>query len=137
VAGAIVRKGGQIIQEESDRIGYVAVGKAALTGAGKLPAKYVIHAVGPRWGEGDEDAKLKNAVLSSLKLAAEEKFKSVSLPAISSGIFGFPKERCAEIILAAAAEYLQTHPEVSVKEVRICLYDQPTVQAFEAAFGKL
>lgn len=137
VAGAIVSKGGQIIQEESDRIGYVAVGKAALTGAGKLPAKYVIHAVGPRWGEGDEDGKLKSAVLSSLELAAEEEFASVSLPAISSGIFGFPKERCAEIILAAAAEYLQAHPDASVKEVRICLYDPPTVAAFEAAFGKL
>lgn len=137
VAGAIVRKGGQIIQEESDKIGYVPVGKAALTGAGKLPAKYVIHAVGPQWGEGDEDRKLKSAVLSSLELAAEENFASVSLPAISSGIFGFPKERCAEIILAAAAEYLQTHPGASVKEVRICLYDPPTVAAFEAAFAEL
>lgn len=137
VAGAIVRKGGQVIQEESDKIGYVPVGKAALTGAGKLPARYVIHAVGPQWGEGDEDRKLKSAVLSSLELAAEENFASVSLPAISSGIFGFPKERCAEIILAVAAEYLQFHPDASLKEVRICLFDQPTVAAFEAAFAEL
>jgi O-acetyl-ADP-ribose deacetylase (regulator of RNase III) len=87
VAGAIVRKGGLVIQEESDKIGYVPVGEVALTTAGGLPARYVIHAVGPRWGEGDEDNKLKNAVLNSLKLATKENFQSVSLPAISSGIF--------------------------------------------------
>lgn len=136
VAAAIVRKGGREIQLESDKIGYVPVGEAALTGAGKLPAKYVIHAVGPQWGEGDEDRKLENAVLNSLKLAAKENLRSVSLPAISSGIFGFPKERCAEIILAAAANYLETHPQSSLQEVRICLFDQPTVEAFKKAFGK-
>ena len=69
VAGAIVRKGGQVIQEESDRIGYVPVGKAALTSAGRLPARFVIHTVGPRWGEGDEEAKLASAVASALDLA--------------------------------------------------------------------
>lgn len=137
VAGAIVRKGGDIIQEESDKIGYVPVGEAALTGAGKLPAKYVIHAVGPRWGEGDEERKLENAVASSLKLASRENFRSVSLPAISSGIFGFPKERCAEIILAASGGYLKANPKTSLQEVRICLFDQPTVEAFEKAFKNL
>lgn len=134
VAGAIVRKGGQEIQAESDRIGYVPVGEAALTGAGKLPAKYVIHAVGPQWGEGDEDRKLENAVLNSLKLAAKENLRSLSLPAISSGIFGFPKERCAEIIIATAAGYLENHPQSSLQAVRICLFDQPTVEAFKEAF---
>src|SRR3990172_3915451 len=94
VAGAIVKKGGQIIQKESDKIGYVPVGKSAITTAGKLPSKYVIHAVGPRWGEGDEDNKLKSAVISSFKLADEKKLKSISIPAISAGIFGFPKDRC-------------------------------------------
>jgi O-acetyl-ADP-ribose deacetylase (regulator of RNase III) len=137
VAGAIVRKGGQVIQEESDKIGHVSVGEAALTTAGKLPAKYVIHAVGPQWGEGDEDNKLKNAVLNSLKLAAAKNFQSVSLPAISSGIFGFPKERCAEIILSTASEYLQKNPHMSLKEVRICLFDQPTVEVFETALSSL
>ena len=137
VAGAIVRKGGLVIQEESDIIGYVPVGEAALTTAGKLPARYVIHAVGPRWGEGDEDNKLKNAVLNSLKLAARENFQSLSLPAISSGIFGFPKDRCAEIILSTASGYLKDNPGVSLKEVRICLFDRPTVEVFEIAFKAL
>lgn len=137
VAGAIVRKGGAIIQEESDRIRYVAVGEAALTGAGKLPARHVIHAVGPRWGEGDEDAKLKNAVHNSLALAAKQQFRTVSLPAISAGIFGFPLARCAGIILQTAAAYLADHPHSSLEEVRICLFDAPTVAEFEAQFANL
>ena len=69
VAGAIVRKGGSIIQIESDRIGYVPVGECAVTTAGALSAKYVIHTVGPRWGEGDEETKLRSAVRNTLKTA--------------------------------------------------------------------
>ncbi|GAB4363336.1 MAG: macro domain-containing protein [Calditrichia bacterium] len=137
VAGAIVRKGGKIIQDESDKIGYVLVGEAALTSAGELPADFVIHAVGPRWGEGDEDTKLKNAVTNSLKLAEENKFGSISLPAISSGIFGFPKERCAEIILKTVYDYLLNQPQGSLREVRICLYDTPTLEVFEKEFQKI
>src|SRR3972149_5650856 len=68
VAGAIVRKGGKVIQEESDEIGYVPVGGAAITTGGNLKANHVIHAVGPRLGEGNEDEKLRNAPLSSLRL---------------------------------------------------------------------
>ncbi len=136
VAGVIVRKGGQVIQEESDKIGYVPVGEAALTGAGALAAKYVIHAVGPRWGEGDEDNKLRNAVQNSLKLATREGFQSISLPAISAGIFGFPKDRCAKIILETITVYLaEDHPAPT--EVRVCLFDQPTLTAFQAAFESI
>src|SRR5215467_14112323 len=89
VAGAIVRKGGAIIQQESDKIGYVQVGSAVITTSGKLPCNAVIHTVGPRMGEGNEDSKLRKAVQSSLKLAADQGFKSISMPAISSGILGF------------------------------------------------
>lgn len=139
VAGTIVRKGGQIIQEESDKIGYVPVGKAAITTAGSLTAKYVIHAVGPRWGEGDEDNKLKNAVINSLKLASEKNLKSISIPAISSGIFGFPKDRCAEILLRESAGYLKKNPETSLNEINICIFDDQTVKIFlkefESQFG--
>src|SRR5512137_2976755 len=70
VAGAIVRKGGQVIQEESDAIGFVPVGGAAMTTAGRLTARHVIHAVGPRMGEGDEDHKLRSAITSVLRLAS-------------------------------------------------------------------
>lgn len=134
VAGAIIKKGGRIIQEESNRIGFVAVGQAAMTQAGNLPARFVIHAVGPRWGEGEEDSKLRNAVENSLKLAEQNNFHTISLPAISSGIFGFPKDRCAGIILSAIQEYLHQHPTGSLGEVRICLYDEATLQVFREQF---
>ena len=97
VAAAIVRIGGNLIQQESDKIGFVPVGSAVVTSAGKLPSKAVIHTVGPKMGE-DEDNKLRKAVQSSLILASEKGFKSVSMPAISSGIYGFPKDRCAKIL---------------------------------------
>ncbi len=134
VAGAIVRRGGPIIQEESDRIGFVKVGEAALTGGGNLPVRFVIHAVGPRWGEGDEDNKLRQAVENSLKLAESRKLHTISLPAISSGIFGFPKDRCARIILTTIRQYLAHHPAGSLSEVRICLFDDDTLNVFMEKF---
>ncbi len=136
VAGTIVRKGGQIIQEESDKIGFVPVGHAAITVAGKLPSKFVIHAVGPRMGEGDEDNKLKSAVLSSLSLAAEKGLKSISIPAISSGIFGFPKDRCAMILIREAVNFIKEHPDTSLEVVEFCVYDAPTIDYFEKEFEK-
>lgn len=137
VAAAISGKGGSSIQKESDEIGFVNVGEAAITGGGNLPAKYVIHAVGPQWGEGDEDEKLKNAVLSSLKLGDKKKIQSMSMPAISAGIFGFPKDRCAEILIHNIIEYLESNPDSTLKEVRICLFDQPTLEAFKQAYNRI
>ena len=136
VAGAIVRKGGQIIQEESDRIGYTPVGTAVVTSAGKLPSKYVIHTVGPRMGEGDEDAKLKSAVLSTLALASEKGLKSVSMPAISSGIFGFPKDRCAAILVGETYNFLK-EKETSLDVVEFCVHDDVTAVHFKREFEGL
>src|SRR5689334_22930847 len=90
VAGAIRQKGGPSIQEECNRIGGTPVGTAVMTGAGNLKARQVIHAVGPQMGEGDEDKKLASAVRAALALADRRGFKSIALPAISTGIFGFP-----------------------------------------------
>ncbi len=137
VAGAIVRKGGRVIQEESDRIGYVPVGNAAVTGAGRLPCKYVIHTVGPRMGEGDEDNKLKSAVLSSLKLASGKGLKSISVPAISSGIFGFPKDRCAEILVREALNYLNDNTKTSLQLIEFCVYDDLTLGYFKKEMEKI
>ncbi|MFQ5904731.1 MAG: macro domain-containing protein [Candidatus Binatia bacterium] len=137
VAGAIVRKGGRIIQEESDRIGRVPTGSAALAGAGSLPCRHVIHAVGPVWGSGDEENKLVSAVRSSLTLAEQHRLSSISFPAISSGIFGFPLDRCARLLLETAQEFLAANPSSNVREVRFCLIDQPTLDEFIAAFDRL
>jgi O-acetyl-ADP-ribose deacetylase (regulator of RNase III) len=137
VAGAIVRKGGRIIQDESDKIGYVPVGGAAITTGGKLKARYVIHAVGPRMGEGDEDNKLKSAIKSVLSLAAEERLKSISVPAISAGIFGFPKGRCAEILVGETVTFLKSRPESSLKLVEFCIFDKEAFEHFKAEFEKV
>ncbi len=128
VAGAIRRKGGPSIQQECNEHGPIKVGEAAITGAGNLKARYVIHAVGPMMGEGDEDNKLRNATLSSLKLADEKGLKSISFPAISTGIFGYPIDRCANIMLTTAMEYL---PECANLEcIVFCLYGAESFNIF-------
>ncbi len=118
VARAIVRKGGRIIQEESNRIGYVPVGQVAVTTAGRLPARYVIHAVGPRWGEGDEDRKLRDAVRNALQKAEDLGLQSIALPAISMGIFGFPRDRGTRILLETVVDFLKQQAR-SLQEVRL------------------
>ena len=128
VAGAIRRKGGPKIQAECDKIGGTFVGGAVITTGGNLKAKHVIHAVGPRMGEGDEDRKLKNATLNSLKLADENHLQSISFPAISTGIFGFPIERCAEIMLKATIEYLKG--QTGLQQVVFCLFGRDSYDVF-------
>jgi len=130
VAGAIVRKGGRIIQEESDAIGFVPVGGAVLTSGGKLRARHVIHAVGPRMGEGDEDWKLKSAITSVLKLATENGFAKIAVPAISAGIFGFPRDRCAKILVGETAAFLRDNPASSLKLVEFCIVDAEAFDLF-------
>lgn len=125
VAGAIKQKGGPAIQEECNRIGGAFEGSAVITGGGNLSAKHVIHAVGPRMGEGDEDNKLKNATLNSLKIAANKGVKSISFPAISTGIFGFPTDRCAGIMLSSVMNYLEE--ETGIKKVVFCLFGQESL----------
>lgn len=139
VAGAIVREGGRIIQEESDRIvrerGPVKVGEAVYTSAGSLSAEYVIHAVGPRMGEGNEDEKLRNATWNSLKLAEQLGLNSIVFPAISTGVFGYPKDKCAQVMLRTIKDYVFSGGRV--KEIMICLYDEETYRIFEEALWKI
>ncbi len=137
VAGAIVRKGGRVIQDESDKIGHVPVGGAAITTGGALKARYVIHAVGPRMGEGDEDNKLKKAITSVLTLATEEKLRSISVPAISAGIFGFPKDRCAKILVNETSAFLIKTPATSLEMVEFCIFDQEAFEYFRQELEKL
>lgn len=137
VAGAIVRKGGRIIQEESDAIGFVNVGSAAITSGGKLKARHVIHAVGPRMGEGDEDNKLKKAIRSVLALAGEKGFASISVPAISAGIFGLPKDRCARILVGETAVFLKQASATPLRLVEFCIFDQEAFGYFRDEIGKL
>src|SRR5512146_442237 len=129
VAWAISKKGGLAIQKESDawirHHGAVTHARPAWTSGGLLPAKYVIHAVGPVWGDGDEDNKLASAVTGSLRVAEELKCESISMPAISTGIFGFPKERAAGILFSNIEKYFADVKSSTLRIVRIVLFDEP------------
>jgi O-acetyl-ADP-ribose deacetylase (regulator of RNase III) len=138
VAGAIRRAGGTSIQAECDKLGGCPSGGAVITGGGHLPAKHVIHAVGPVWGsQSDEesDRLLGSACSEALQRARENGLASVALPSISTGIFGFPVERAAPILLGAARDHLSG--ETSVETVVFCLFDDATLQAYEAALADL
>lgn len=129
VAGAIRAKGGPSIQEECNRIGGTAVGTAVVTAAGNLKAKHVIHAVGPRKGEGEEDRKLASAVRASLALAERQGMRSIALPAISAGNFGFPMDRCARIMLTEIQRYIQGGTKL--EQVTVCLYGDEAFDTFK------
>jgi O-acetyl-ADP-ribose deacetylase (regulator of RNase III) len=129
VAGAIRNFGGPSIQEECNQIGPIEVGEAVITGAGNLKAKYVIHAAGPVYGEGDEDEKLAKATLNSLKIANQKQIKDIAFPAISTGIFRFPIQRCSEIMLKVAKEFLEKHDYP--QNIIFCLYDERAYSVFK------
>ncbi|MCB1053955.1 MAG: macro domain-containing protein [Acidobacteria bacterium] len=128
ISGVILEKGGPAVQEECDRIGHTPVGTAVMTGAGSLDFQQIIHAVGPRMGEGDEDRKLAAAVRSSLALADRNGLKSIAIPAISTGIFGYPMDRCARILLTEVHRYLQGGTKL--EQVVICLFGEDAFNIF-------
>jgi O-acetyl-ADP-ribose deacetylase len=134
VAAAISQKGGPSVQQESNewirKHGPVSHTHPAWTSGGRLPAKYIIHAVGPVWGSGGEDQKLADAVTGSLRVADELKCKSLTMPAISTGIFGFPKERAAGIIFSSIDEYFAKAQASNIQQVRMILFDAPTLEVF-------
>ena len=137
VAWAISKKGGAAVQRESDlwilQHCPVTHSHPAWTSAGQLPAKYIIHAVGPVWGDGDEDRKLTDAITGSLRVADELKCSSVALPAISTGIYGFPKDRAADIIFSALEDYFE-NTRSEIKVAKLVLFDQPTVDVFRRSW---
>ncbi|KAB2966870.1 MAG: macro domain-containing protein [Thermoanaerobaculia bacterium] len=128
VAGVIKRKGGPSVQEECKRIGSTPTGTAVITGAGKLKYRHIIHAVGPKMGEGDEDRKLSSAVRASLALADRHGLKSLAMPAISTGNYGFPMDRAARITLTEVHRYLQGGTKL--QRVIVVLYDDPAYTTF-------
>ncbi len=145
VAGAISLRGGPEIQTESNawvrEHGPVSHAEPAWTTGGKLPCRYVIHAVGPEWRNPQSakeieitDGNLDSAVRGSLHLADELELESISFPAISTGIFGFPKERAAKVIINSITNYFQNTSNSKIKTVRLVLYDSPTLSAFQKAW---
>jgi O-acetyl-ADP-ribose deacetylase (regulator of RNase III) len=134
VAGAIVRAGGPVIQEASYALAPVPTGEAVITSGGRLPAKHVIHAVGPRGGMRDADRLLESAVRASLRVAEENGLRSIAFPAISTGIFGYPLPSCARIMTRVCLEWLED-PEHGVREITVVLWDDRALEAFERALN--
>jgi O-acetyl-ADP-ribose deacetylase (regulator of RNase III) len=135
VAGAIREKGGPVIQEECNRLGGTYVGGVVLTSAGNLKARYIIHAVGPQYGEGDEDTKLRNATMNSLLLAEEHDLKSIAFPAISTGIYRFPVVKCAEIMLTIVVEFLRRPGKL--EKVIFCLWGKDNFEIFKTKLERI
>lgn len=133
VAAIISRAAGPALQQECDRIvrerGAFPTGTAVVTTAGKLPFKGVIHAVGPRFGEGDEEAKLVQALSAAFACAEERGWSSASFPAVSAGIFAVPLDICARAYIAAASK-------AGLSNVRLCLRDEPIIRAVLAELSR-
>ena len=129
VDGAIHRAGGSEILEDCRKIvarqGGCKVGEAVVTTAGKLPAKFVIHTVGPVWngGTNNEDQKLTNCYINSLKLAVANECKSIAFPGISTGIYKFPKERAAQVAIQTITEFLKDHQSPE-QVILVCFDDE-------------
>jgi len=135
VDGAIHRAGGKAILEECikirDKQGGCKVGEAAITTAGNMPAKYVIHTVGPVWSQSKTgaDELLANAYRNSLKLAIENHIKSIAFPNISTGIYHFPKDKAAEIAIKTVKGFLSNYPQID-KVIFVC-FDEENFNIYE------
>jgi O-acetyl-ADP-ribose deacetylase (regulator of RNase III) len=129
VAGAIRSKGGPSIQTECDAHGPVSVGDAAVTGAGALPARFVIHAASMPPGGVATEASVRSSFRRSLALARERGCRTIAVPAIGAGIAGFPLQRCAEVLLEEARAHLAG--ETTLEEIRFVLFGEPAYRVFE------
>jgi len=135
VAGAIREKGGPEVQAECDRIGSIPLGEAALTGGGKLKAKYVIHAASMRLGSLTTADSLRSSTRNSLLRAAEKGIKTVAFPAVGTGIAGFPMEEGAEIMLEEVVAHLKG--KTSLEQVRFVLFDAPSLRTFQEVWKRM
>jgi O-acetyl-ADP-ribose deacetylase (regulator of RNase III) len=129
VAGAIREKGGPSIQAECDRIGPIEVGGAAVTGAGRLPARFVVHAAGMAPGGSADEASVRASLRRSFELAREQGCRTIAVPAIGAGIGGFPLQRCAEVSLEEARRHLEG--DTTLEEIRFVLFGEPAYRVFE------
>jgi len=137
VDGAIHRAGGPVIMEECRKIGSCPTGNAVVTSAGNLPVRYIIHAVGPiyRGGNQGEDEALRSAYHESMERATENDVASVSFPAISAGVYGYPLDEAARIAVETVRDYLKEHS--GMERVQFVLFDQRTFDAFNRALESL
>lgn len=135
VAGAIKRKGGEQIERQAVEKGPIPIGEALVTSAGKLKAKYVIHAAAMGVDWKTDQTKIRQATLNSLKRAEELKLESVALPALGTGVGGFPMDRCAEIMISEACEFLKSSSHL--KKAVFVLFDKTSYETFDKERARL
>jgi len=135
VAGAIRRKGGNVIQDESDAIGSIPIGGAAITSGGKLKARHVIHAASMQLGGRTTAQALRGSTAHSLRIAAEKNLKTIAFPAVGTGIAGFPTEECAEIMLREVTGHLKRGS--SLEKIYFVLFDGEALAAFERVWHRI
>lgn len=135
VAGAIRRKGGPSIQEESNAIGTIPVGTAAITSGGKLKARYVIHAASMELGGRTDARALRGSTFHSLRIANEKGIKTIAFPAVGTGIAQFPMEECAEIMLRETVEHLKRGS--SLEKIYFVLFDAAALKTFEKVWRRI
>jgi len=136
VAGSIRRKGGPSIQAECDELGPIPLGEAAVTGAGKLKARHVIHAAGMHLGGGVSRESLESATRNSLMRAGEKGMRSVAFPAIGTGAGGFPIEECASVMIKTVTDYLK-EGDARIEKIYFVLFDEPSLKAFEKELNRV
>ena len=136
VDGAIHRAAGPELLEECRTLGGCRTGDAKITAGYRLPARHVIHAVGPRWQGGDhgEEEALASCHRRALEIAGEHGFRTIAFPAISQGIYGYPPEQATEVAVRTVAEELAKHPQI---EVIFCCFDEASARRFQRALERL
>lgn len=135
VAGAIRRKGGSRIQDECDQIGTIPLGGAAITSGGKLKAHHVIHAASMELGGRTSALTLRSSTAHALRIATQNRLKTIAFPAVGTGIAGFPLRECAEIMLREAVRHLEG--KTTLEKIYFVLYDGEALAAFQKAFADL
>jgi O-acetyl-ADP-ribose deacetylase (regulator of RNase III) len=135
VAGAIRRKGGEVIQQECDAIGSIPIGGAAITSAGRLRARYVIHAASMQVGGETTARALQSSTAHCLRIASERRLRSVAFPAVGTGIAGFPVSECARIMLREAVDHLKV--PTSLEKIYFVLFDASALAAFEKVWAEM
>lgn len=129
----LIEAAGPTIQEECQKLGWCDVGTAVMTNAGHLKATKIIHAVGPRWGEGSERGKLANVTWNLLNIAEASQISTLAIPAISTGTLGYPVENCASTMLTQIIDF--TFEKIKyLKTITICLDNEIALETFEQEF---
>jgi len=137
VAGAIKRQGGQVIEDEAVRQGPIAVGEAVVTGGGSLKARYVIHAAAMGQNLLTNAEFIRQATIHSLQHAIDLGLASIALPALGTGVGGFPVNEAAKVMIDATCLVLRATPQISLTRVQFVLFTPDATQAFEAALARV